>query len=391
MKHLFKISALNISIIIAVIMYLLSTMSINIDFLDPFEMAISDLDLTDLTYTTFSNNANIEIDTSIVLVNIGSLTRKQIAQQINNIQKYSPKAIGIDARFAKLSKMEQDLPLAQALRTNDNITIVNILERNNNGRIKLYRSHDLFAKKTSQGFANLIEDESFRTIRTFHPFAQREDTTLLAFGTSIVKQVDTNKYQKLLDRNNEIEVINYLGNHDRFFTLGKKQALDGKHLEFLKDKIVLVGYLGENVKYNNESCEDKFYTPLNQNYVGRSIPDMYGVVIHANIISMILNSDFIEKIPAHMQFMLVLLLLYFNSLIMLYFYNKMPTWYNLASKLFIIIESALILFLVIVAYMEFNIKVNIIIILISIIILPDLFETYIKVENNLTNKWRLKK
>ncbi|NJM93588.1 MAG: CHASE2 domain-containing protein [Cytophagales bacterium] len=54
---------------------------------------------------------------------------------------------------------------------------------------------------------------------------------------------------------------------------------------------MIFGYLGES--FNDVSWEDKFYTPLNKTYAGKANPDMYGVVIHANIVSMILNHDYV--------------------------------------------------------------------------------------------------
>ena len=44
----------------------------------------------------------------------------------------------------------------------------------------------------------------------------------------------------------------------------------------------------------DDATEDKYLTPLNLNPGSGLVPDMFGVVIHANIISMILNEDFIE-------------------------------------------------------------------------------------------------
>ena len=66
-------------------------------------------------------------------------------------------------------------------------------------------------------------------------------------------------------------------------------------LSFIKDKIVLLGFMGINL--NDKTFEDIFFTPLNERYAGKSFPDMYGVVIQANIISMILNKKYINTMP----------------------------------------------------------------------------------------------
>ena len=83
--------------------------------------------------------------------------------------------------------------------------------------------------------------------------------------------------------------------------------------EFLRGKIVLIGYLGENL-VDSLSCHDKYFTPLNENYVGRSMPDMYGVVIHANIVSMILNDSYIYNLDNYLIVFFALFLCYVNIL-----------------------------------------------------------------------------
>ena len=56
--------------------------------------------------------------------------------------------------------------------------------------------------------------------------------------------------------------------------------------DMIQGKIVIFAYLGE-ILGDKKSFEDKFVTPLNARYAGNRLPDMYGGVIHANIISMI--------------------------------------------------------------------------------------------------------
>ncbi len=62
-----------------------------------------------------------------------------------------------------------------------------------------------------------------------------------------------------------------------------------------RDKIVLIGYVGDRIDI--DTGEDKFFTPLNSKYIGKANRDMYGIVVHANIISTILNGHYIRVMP----------------------------------------------------------------------------------------------
>ncbi len=65
---------------------------------DPIAQALSDFELR--TYYAFSNlRPQPLVDERIVLVNIGNLTRPQIAEQIRIISQHKPRVIGVDSFF----------------------------------------------------------------------------------------------------------------------------------------------------------------------------------------------------------------------------------------------------------------------------------------------------
>jgi CHASE2 domain-containing sensor protein len=116
--------------------------------------------------------------------------------------------------------------------------------------------------------------------------------------------------------------------------------------DYIRDKIVIFGFHGEN--RFDRSWEDRWFTPLNQVYAGRARPDMYGVVIHANIVSMILNEDYVEIMPFWQSVIIAFVLVFFTSAIFFKIEENIPIWYDLLSlfiqvALFIILSLALIL------------------------------------------------
>ncbi len=73
---------------------------------------------------------------------------------------------------------------------------------------------------------------------------------------------------------------------------------DGVDSSALNGKIVLFAYA---TPFNPMDIEDKKFTPMNEKYAGKSIPDMNGIIVHANIISMVMEDNFIKKVPLFRQ------------------------------------------------------------------------------------------
>ncbi|HET9053496.1 MAG TPA: hypothetical protein VFM90_04945, partial [Cyclobacteriaceae bacterium] len=60
---------------------------------DSIGNALGDVELTDYVFNNMRDAP--ELDTNIVVVNIGRLSRRQIAQQIEIISQFEPKVIGV--------------------------------------------------------------------------------------------------------------------------------------------------------------------------------------------------------------------------------------------------------------------------------------------------------
>ena len=72
----------------------------SVDLFNPFDDYIDNFDYSDLVYSEMSRKDDIyTTDTNIYIVNIGDLSRGELAEKINIIEKFDPKVIGIDAVF----------------------------------------------------------------------------------------------------------------------------------------------------------------------------------------------------------------------------------------------------------------------------------------------------
>ena len=351
-------------------------------FLDPIARAISDFDVYDIVYSKLREEQ--KADTNIVLVNLGSLSRKEIAEQIKLINEYKPGVIGIDAIFEEAKDSAGDSMLADVFSSTKNLVLVSKLTDFNDDddltdSIKYSISN--FNDHSSNVFANLQNNDgvNFITIREFRPYANVMDKRVAAFSSKIVQLSDSSAYSNLSERENETERINFVGNYDKFYYLDAGQLFDEKNnLGFMKDKIVLLGFMGLDL--NTKTFEDIYFTPLNERYAGKSFPDMYGVVIHANIISMILSGNYITEMPKWLSIVISFLICYFNVYVIYNIRKKYKDWFGTYTKTYILLQSLLLLLIGLLMLHYFNYRFNITLILAALVItstMNDIYQHYI--------------
>ena len=151
------------------------------------------------------------------------------------------------------------------------------------------------------------------------------------------------------------------------------------HIGLKKMKI-----LGEDLE--TESWSDKFFTPLNRNYAGKANPDMFGVVIHANIVSMILNEDFVNTLTEWQMVVLAVFICFLNVALFSWIYRRLPRWYDGLTKLVQLVEIMLMVFLMVMVFHWFNFKLNLTYTIDAVALSGDSLEVYYGVVKNLFNK-----
>lgn len=330
-----------------------------IDFLDPIQNTIEDFNASDVVFSQFRNYDKIQPDTNIVLINIGYLNRKDIADLLNIINEYNPKAIGIDSFFPDPKDSDGDSALAQALRNTKKLFLVSKIDYLDNDDIfdTVYYSHPMFLDNANFGFANIITDDKtgFRVVRAFSPKEIVKDSLRLFFALELAKLIDSNKVNKFLERANKSEFINYKRNiYNNKYTVFDVQEIFNrdKRLSRITDKVVLLGFLGPDIK--TLVFEDIFFTPMNPNYMGKAYPDMYGLVIHANVISMVIEEDYIYALPFWLVIIFTFLIVYINIALFNYIDNKYENLYEAFNFLFITFELIFLFTIMILTFYLFD-------------------------------------
>ncbi len=354
----------------------------NFDFLNPIKQAIGDFDITDMAQSRFRDNDAIAIDTSIVLVNLSTLNRAGIADMVDKLNAAGPAVIGIDAMFRKPKSPDADSSLAQAFRRVPHLVLGCKIDYDDSVQAfdSVETQCDVFARCAERtGFYNVIsdDDKSFRTVRNFSPKEMVNTDTVLNFAAAVCQAYDATSTMRLLSRNNSTEQIYFRGGTQDFYNLDAEQVLDSSaDLSFIRNKIVLIGFIGERIDTVPHSLEDVFFTPLNSNYAGRAFPDMYGVVIHANVVSQILHRQYINEMPLWLALLLSFVMCVSTVACFNIIEEHLPFWYDALTIAIFLLQSLALTFLHIVVFNNLHYKLNITVSLAALALTPTLHEIY---------------
>jgi len=366
--------------------------------LDPIGDAISDVEMTDLVFSEIRQNPSV--DRNVILVNIGDLSRREIARELQIINSYNPAVIGIDSYFWDLKEDSiGDMLLKRALSDINNLVLVSQLKYNKfSDKYDSIKYSNSFFNVGSTGFANLetdaLDQYQFKVCRSFPPKRIIKGEEELAFSVKVSELFDSGKTDNFLKRNNEYEIINYRGNimdygqtkyGGRYTALDVSDVFQGRFTpEIIKGKIVLFGFMGED--FNDRSWEDKFFTPLNVKYAGKSNPDMFGLVVHANIISMIINEEYIGKQSYFSSIITALLICFVTVLFFTWIYQRLPQWYDGLTKAIQIAIVLLILTANVFIFHWFNYKTSLTLATILIALTGDSLEVCYGLIKNMFSK-----
>ena len=395
---------------------------------DPLGKALGDMEITDITFSTL----RLEVpptDEDIVIVNIGYLSRPQIAQQIRMLSALNPKVIGLDSFFDCPDGRRDSISCPEAYDTLGNLILANAIEEAGNVVLvtkllqtkKLFEevgdaerfdsleySDPIFMEHAYEGYANLDTDaehqEDIKTCRAFNPTITMEDgTEQRAFSVQVAMLYDSVKTKKFLDRGKDLEVINFRGNipdyhgasdpqfGNRYTYLEWNQPFDPSSYlpSIVEGKIVLMGFCGANIE--DTSWDDKFITPLNKHFAGKTRPDMYGVAVHANIISMILEGSYINELADWQEFVVAFIICLLNVALFSFINSKIPLWFDGLSVLIQLIQIVLFTFVMMYTMLLFEFKLNLTVTMLAIALVGTCFEIYINVIKIVARKFGSRK
>lgn len=234
-------------------------------------------------FVRFSEKTHIvsltgKADPDIVLINIGEADRASIAKLIKSVDSCRPAVVAINVLFE-----DERNDISDSL-------LVSSLKQANNDFLSYLRDEYDTERRSNVIFRNLVEGEGlvFRqktrgVITKFVPWEIRDDIDRESLALKIV-----NFWKPELEttiRPNKPLRIQFARTSEQFLKFEASNFSAKESGEFIKGKVVLIGYLGPR-------NEDKYFTPIR--YVkmfSQKEPDTYGIVILANEIRTIMNTE----------------------------------------------------------------------------------------------------
>jgi CHASE2 domain-containing sensor protein len=222
-------------------------------------------------------------DGEIIIVNCGKLGRKKISKEIKVINEYGPKVLAVDVRFSKDSGSTDDDLIPELNKCKNLVMVQDLLDYDD--KDESFKSQKISASKfttyAKTGFGNIFTDAD-SIVTYFDLYDNYTSIKIPSFGLQVALLADSLKASTFLKQEaDNIVKIDFTTNAHRFRVIQPEELFNKSiDLNCLKDKIVLFGYVGDDE-------EDRFF--LKAGLFPWSTTPIYGVTVHANIISMILN------------------------------------------------------------------------------------------------------
>jgi CHASE2 domain-containing sensor protein len=371
-KYLYERDTLIATSWIFIFIIALGLIPINFYVMNPVKLALKDLDLNDVSYSSL-NEGSDTLDRNFVIINIGQADREGIADIINKTATYNPKVMALDVLFDGPRDSVKDEHLKHALDSNKNLVVVNRLEFEHG---KEAVENGFFEEvDVKRGYANLIGDspEERNSIRNYSPHELVNGKEYEAFSSVILKMYDLPAYRRMVKRHKQVEIINYSRRIQQYPVIDAENLMmDQVDSSYIRGRIALIAY----VNNNENDIEDKFFTPMNKRFAGKSTPDMNGIIVHANIISMALEDNYIKKLPSWVNWLVAILIGWLHMSFFIRYYLESHIWFHLVAKIAQLASALFFSYVGIHLYDRYNVKLDMKLSLIVIVMAVDVIYFY---------------
>lgn len=314
-----------------VLMHFIAT-DVNSDMLMGTLVGSSDVEVSDFYNRVRAGGSRKSLDDNIVIINIDTVyERDDIAMLLSQVADANPKAICLDVIFEEEKEPESDMILAEVMSTTPHLVVS---QRYSDADIAPTADFTQeFSPETARGMANLTSAKAHGLVREATPFfGNKKQYPSLA--AAMLKEVDPKSYDYLKSRGGEDEMIRF--QPDEFYVAEPNEVWEDPSI--LTGKIVFMGTIKEE--------GDLHPTPLSDDYPG--------VIIQANILSMMMQRDYTSSNSEAYNTLLLLI----SCLLMTVLYVYLDAAQNFVMRILPIIWMGIVLFLGCWAFNNFGIYLN---------------------------------
>ena len=376
-KYLYKRDTIFATLWVFVFIAVLGLVPINFKFLNPLKLALKDFDFNDLAYAKLKAADRSKLDSNIVIINIGMADREGLAMLLEKTASHGPRAIGLDVWMEESREPEKDSLLAQTIRKTPGLIIASRYKPGK-GKTESEYHHNYFHQFTRarEGYVNFMNEE-YATIRLWNPFFIDDTggvkTENPSFAAAILEVANPKEYEAFRKKKKKILPINYTRRTNQYQVIGPEDLLmDRVEDSAIRGKIALLGYINTNPT----DIEDKKFTPMNEKFYGKTVPDMNGIVVHANIMSMVLEKNYVKKLPSWAVWLFAIFIGWLHMSFFIRYYLENHIWFHLVAKLAQLASAIFFVFLGVYLFDTYRIKLDMKLTLIVIVLAVDVIYFY---------------
>ncbi|HNR18278.1 MAG TPA: CHASE2 domain-containing protein [Chitinophagaceae bacterium] len=372
-KYLYERDTIFATVWVFIFIVGLSNIPLNLYVLNPLKMGLKDFDYTDLAYAELKKGKDSKIDSNIVIINIGHADRELLSMIIDKTAENNPKVMALDAVFYEPGDSQPDSLLSASIGKHKNLIAATKLILSGKDGDTISTSGDYFKNAATYGYVNFFSDE-LASLRYYDPFMKDyKGTTYNSFTSAIIQAYDPAAFKKIKKKEGKQVQINYERTVDKYQVIEYENLLTGSfERKAIEGKIALLGYINRDPS----DILDKKFTPMNERFAGKSRPDMNGIVAHANIISMVLGKNYIKKVPSWVNLLISIVVCWLFMSFFIRYYLENHIWFHLVAKVIQVAAVLLFAYLGIFCFDEFNIKLDMKLSLIVIIMAVDVIYFY---------------
>lgn len=350
-----------VATVFAIVMTYFLTADVNSDMFLSAVCGSSDIELSDFYNRVRGGSSRKTIDDQILIINIDSVfERSELAMLLNEVSEQKPRAIALDVIFDNEKDPESDALLTETIAEIPNLVIS-----------QKYNDYDFapeqdftskYSPQIKRGMANLTAATHHGIVREVTPFfGNNKEYPCLA--AAVLREVSPNSFKQLEARDGD-EMIRF--QPEEFYTVNPAEIWEDPSL--VKDKIVFLGTINEQA--------DQHRTPLSEDYPG--------VLIQANILSMMLHDDYVNNSSNIYNFLLALL----SCILVTVLYVYLDSSQNFVMRVFPIVWMVIIVLIGCWCFNEWGIYLNapqtIILAALSLVVL----DTWYAFETPVKNLWK---